>query len=674
MNPRHVGWVLDIIVVCSLLPRVVHADPASAGDFRTQRGVVVTRAGPQRLTVDLDLLACARPSLEDVRLFDKVDHEIPYLLVLPPTGDPTWENADLVQPTVQGKEQSGFEADLGRVLRIDRLRMVGLQAPFLKRLRLEASGDRRRYVTLANEQTLFDLPEQGLRRTEVDFAPGDYRYLRVIWDDHATSKVGLPDRVSARSAGGIEPAVPLCANVPFEPRPSRPEVSQWRIRLPSKQLPIAALQIETSQPQLMRPGRVSESRLIGNRLESTLLGAATLRRALRSGLVAADLRIPIVRSETNELILAVDNGNNPPFELKQLCVELQPQPFIYFEANQTGSLTLRCGSAKAASPRYDLEVERENVIGRALATAEWAGPGQPLVQAPAVVAPNPPNDALLHGSPLEPERFSYSSRIITAARGMTSLRLDTAVLAHSADLSDLRILDEQHRQIPYLLEHESEPWVVDLRLVPLSKDQKPDAFDARHSAYRVELPFSNLPPGRLSIGTDARVFRRNVSLFVERVRGKRRLPEMVPIAQTTWVHADPNQAAPILELAIPTIAEQKLFLVVEDGDNVALPIGTCRLLLAAKTLRFFHANGESLTLYYGDTTLSPPDYDLALLTKELEQLTTTEADLDQERIRPSQPTHAERLSKWFWAVLVATVAILLLLIVRLVGKGDKGQT
>lgn len=86
---------------------------------------------------------------------------MPYLLVAPVRREPAWVRASLL-PIPETKSASGFEADLGALRRIDRLRVSGLAAPFLKRLRLEGSGDRARWTLLVAEGTLFDLPEEGL--------------------------------------------------------------------------------------------------------------------------------------------------------------------------------------------------------------------------------------------------------------------------------------------------------------------------------------------------------------------------------------------------------------------------------------------------------------------------------------------------------------------------------
>ena len=84
-------------------------------------------------------------------------------------------NGDRVLPVAavetETEKTSGFEADLGRLLIIDRFRVDGIPPPFLKRIRLEGSGDRDRWTLLVGEGTVFDLRIASLRRTESNSRP-----------------------------------------------------------------------------------------------------------------------------------------------------------------------------------------------------------------------------------------------------------------------------------------------------------------------------------------------------------------------------------------------------------------------------------------------------------------------------------------------------------------------
>ena len=174
--------------------------------------------GPRRLAIDVPLLVGGGPfrgrvtagaGLTDLRLFDPNGQELQYLLVSNPPEQPVWRSAPTLAvaavetPT---SKTSGFEIDLGQPIVIDRFRVDGITPPFLKRVRLEGSGDRARWTLLVDEGTLFDLPAERLVQTELAFRPGAYRYVRVTWDDTRSGRLPKPDLASAREVRNVDPA------------------------------------------------------------------------------------------------------------------------------------------------------------------------------------------------------------------------------------------------------------------------------------------------------------------------------------------------------------------------------------------------------------------------------------------------------------------------------------
>jgi uncharacterized protein DUF3999 len=667
---------------------------------RYERPVLPGAAGPNRLEPDLPLLARAVPltragaGLSDLRLFDAAGREVPYLLVPPRRRGPEWR-AGRVLPILATKKASGFEVELGSGERIDRLRIRGLPAPFLKRFRLEGSGDRSRWTLLVAEGTLFDLPEEGLTRTEVDFPEGDFRYLRLTWDDAASARLPIPagaaGTVEARLVRAVDPGPPARVPVAFERRPSEPGRSRFRLRLPAAHLPVVALELAVPGGALLRPATVTEGRLAagGNaEIRPVRLGAATLRRAVKGGIAAADLRIPLDPPEGPDLELSVDDGDNPPLPLAGVTAELAPLPWIYFEAADTAPLTARFGdrgtpSQKTTPPRYDLEAMREGVARTRTVAARW---GEVRDRAPeekaAAASPLP---AL--GAPLEPAKFHDRRALPAAPPGLTALLLDAAVLSRSPGLADLRIADPSGRQVPYLVERRDEPLALAL---PALARQARQGDPPGLSRYRLELPYPSLPAARLVLATSGRVFEREVRLveIVEpaeagprgdrRERAERGEPEERTLAQATWRHADPDTPAPPLTLEVPPRPKTRFDLLVEEGDNAPLPLGPPQLLLPAYRLRFFYpAVGKpgpaGLTLLYGQPDLPPPRYDLSLLAPRLLGEAAQEIALAPERRATPEPDTGALGRKFFWGSLVGAVLVLLFLLGRLLRGAAPGS-
>jgi Protein of unknown function (DUF3999) len=666
--------------------------------FRYERQVLPGAPGPNRLEPDVALLGSGAPlvyeagagpgelgpfraGLADLRFFDAAGREVPYLLVAPPRRETEWRAGQLL-PLAATKTASGFEADLGALQTIDRVRLSGLPAPFLKRFRLEGGGDRSRWTLLVPQGTLFDLPAEGLRHLDVDVPAGEFRYLRLTWDDASSARLPLPAKVEAALVRPVDPGRPARVPVAFERRPSEPGKSRFRLRLPAARLPVVALDLDISggpAGPLLRGATVTEGRLSpdgGAEIAPARLGGTTLRRAVRDGLSAADLRIPLTSPEGADLELTVEDGNNPPLPLAGVAAELAPLPWIYFEAAGTAPLSARFGEARerdSAPPRYDLEALRDQVTGARAAAARW---GETRALEPkekgAAASPLP---AL--GAPLDPVRFHDRRAIPAAPAGLTSLLLDAAVLSRSPDLVDLRIADAGGRQIPYLPERRDEP--LSLPLAALAKQaQKGDPPSL--SRYRIELPYPSLPAARLVLATTARVFEREVRLVevpaatreprADRDAGERE------VAHASWRHADPETPAPQLTLDLPASPATRFDLLVEEGDNAPLPLDPPRLLLPANRLRFFYPAGASLRLLYGQPGLAPPRYDLALLAPRLLGETAHEIALAPEaasaRTRATEvdPSALER--KLFWGALVGAVLVLLVILGRMLRGGAEG--
>jgi len=601
------------------------------------RPVLPARPGPQRLEPDLALLGAARRDLGDLRLRDASGRDVPYLLVPPPATE-TWIRARVLALPAT-KTSSGVELDLGSPAASSRLRLEGLRAPFLKRFRLEGSGDRQRWTELVAAGSLFDLPGEGLRLLEAEYPEGEYRYLRLTWDDSSSAVQPLPRAASVRRADRA-PA-PVRAFVPFERRPAEPGVSRFQVRLSGPRLPLRALLLTVAgDGPLAREAQISEPRLRNAGLAPRVLGRGALRRAKAMGATASDLRVPLEAPEGAELDLRVEDGDNPPLELTQVQVELEPQPWIYFESRDGAPLTAVCLGPRAQAPRYDLAAQLERVVRTGAPRAAWG---------PATAAPPPAAEDLPvgPGAGLDAGGFRVRRSLAAGAKGLTALVLDAHVLAASPRLGDLRLVDNQGRQVPYLLEARDEP--LSLPLV-----WPKGVAGERVTTYRVRLPEAGLPPGKLVLETGARVFRRRVKVLDAR--------SLEPCAQAEWAHQDPAGAAPPLVLALPALAGAELTVMVQEGDNQPLPIQGARLLLPAWRMRFFRDGGPLLLCYGRD--LEAPDYDLALLADRLRDAPAVE--LLPPPMEGAVP--ARGLEKGFWVVLALAVAGLLALLARLLHK------
>jgi hypothetical protein len=665
-----VWFVLGLLMVAQQPP----------GTLRVERSIVTTGTGPQRLAVDMPLLgraqrvggirstgrwqASAEGGLGDLRIFDAQGREVPYLLVHP-SKEPEWFAAERL-PIASTKTTSGFEADLGAVQTIDMLLVEGLPAPFLKRFTLEGSGDREHWTMLVTEGTLFDLPQDGLQQLAVPFRAGAYRYLRLTWDDTNSGRVPVPPIIRARSVADDRTIYqPLTAGVPVERRASEPGQSRYRLLLPAAGLPIVAITLDVGPGHVFRHASVMEARFDRTEAAPVLLGRETLARIERDGVTAAALRIPIAPPRESELELVIEDGSNPPLDLRGARIECAELPWIYFEA-PTGPLTARYGNPSSSAPVYDLEAVRRRISLAVVPEARWGEPRE------AGAAPAPPPPMPDTGAAVDAGTFAYQRRIATHRAGLSALTLDAAALAHSRGpaerFADVRISDGHGRQVPYLLERRDEPLVHVLTLRPASASTAGMKSEPGHSrsVYAVSLPYPRLPSPRLVLETSNRVFQRRVEVVREHPSDRRHRDAWAEtLATGLWQHSREEVPAPALLLQLPPDDISNLFLVVDEGDNRPLEISRAQLLLPTWRLRFF-ASSESPVLLYGQSNLQPPRYDLALLAPQVMGAQARMVEAAPEESTTSQTSETIVSPRMFWVGLSVAVVALLAVIAKLV--------
>lgn len=636
-----------------------------------QRTVTPGAAGPNRLVPDAAVLGTAAPlrytvanttnrrtytfagGLDDLRLHDAAGGEHPYLLIGPPTRRPQWDPASIlpVQPT---KTTSGFEADLGAMKDVDRLRVEGVATPFMKRLRVEGSGDRIHWTVLAPEATVFDLPEQLLRNVEVTFHHGVFRYLRVTWDDRSSARVANVGNVSAERYDVGNPPAAISLPVSFRSIASESGKSRYRLTLSGAHLPVAAIQLIVTNANVYRTATVTEGRLSGSMVEPVALGTSKIRRAERDDAVAEDLTVPITFPEGPDLELVVDDENNPPLSISGIAAVLAPLPWIYFESADGQLLTATYGDGTLKAPVYDLEARRAAATATQAATATWSA------REPSVAEVASPNAMPVEGAAVNRKTFRFSRSIGPTQRGLTSLLLDADVLARSSALRDVRIVAPDDHQVPYLVERRGAPVTVPLLIPQRTRGE------GTHSIYRFTLPYESLPEGtRVVITTTAHVFERNATLWRGADESHGRERELVESA--TWRSSDPESTPPPLTLSSPLTGIHDVELDLDEGDNAPLPIATAQVQLPSYALRFISPGGP-LTLLYGNPASDAPRYDLAILAPRL--FGQPSRDVSLTRAAPMVATpEAGTERKIFWIVIALAVVALLITLSRLLSSG-----
>jgi hypothetical protein len=680
---RAIRTTLVLVTVNAVL---LAAQGSANARFQYERVAEVTSGGPQRLDVDVALLAGSEPPIAedlggrsiarrgfaDLRLFDSNNIEVPYLLIAP-TADQAALSTYPVLPISPvekpGIKTSGFEVDARGVRTMNALLLDAIRGPFLKRFRLEGSGDRERWTELIHEGTAFSLPAERVQHTLIEFEAGDYRYLRVTWDDTNSGRVPTPDSIAVREPRPMSAGPVVRSRVSIARRPSEPGRSRFRLTLPAARLPIVALELSVEGGNLLREVRVLEAGFSGQGAEPRLIGGGRITRVVRDTLIAESLRIPTRQPAEPQLDLVVDDGDNPPLELEGVTAVFAEMPWIYFES-PPGPITVRYGNARLTAPRYDLEAARAN-LPKQPNRAAWRSQPPVTLAVDEVGLPMPET-----GSAMSTERFEYVRDIPAGPPGLIAVQMDLAAVAHSGRdtrrFRDVRILDRSGLQIPYLLEARDEPLMTDLRIERKALPADVEQPQAGVTAYLVHVPFHDLPDPTLVLTTKARVFTRTIAIGTVVPGSERQKPRYVRRGSATWIHADQDVAAPALSLALPdSAANEDVYVLIDEGDNQSLPIDKATLLVPQHAIRLFRKADQPLRLLYGRDDLDAPRYDLQLLSGQVLGRVAEDVTAGEERplgtsagggsLDPVPPAV-------FWAALALTVVVLLGFVVRLMKR------
>jgi hypothetical protein len=309
---------------------------------------------------------------------------------------------------------------------------------------------------------------------------------------------------------------------------------------------------------------------------------------------------------------------------------------------------------------------RQGLVGPLVAAGiALAGGGAPLSHAQAP----PPTTG---GASIDRTSFAHQRRIPPGATGVSILRLDLGALANSG-LADIRLATADGFQVPYVLEADDEPLRVPLApLAAVDEPQVASRLSQRQgrsrSVYEIVFPVAGMPPCDLVLETTARVFEREVSLLVKDGRRRGRgAGEWETAAWASWRHADPDAPPAPLVLRLPHLpvpGSARGRLVVDEGDNQALPITTLTIELRTYRLRFMRESPDQMWLVYGKAGLTAPQYDLALLDARLRSSEAHEVTAEAER-PASGPEVDGRARAVFWGMLIAAVLALLAIVARL---------
>jgi len=371
----------------------------------------------------------------------------------------------------------------------------------------------------------------------------------------------------------------------------------------------------------------------------------TIRRVNLGGATVDDTRVPVSRQDLDHpgpLALVLDTRTRDPLDVRAVQVGVHPKVLVVRDAGP-GPHTL-LGGADAGDGATLQFAARE--LWRTADTTVVADDVRPN---PAFVPLEVRSQVAGPGRSIDLAGLSFRRPL--SGDGLVRVALDAHVLTKArSDLGDLRVVDQEGRQLPYLLRRSvATEGALDL---PMRREEA----DA-HSEITVELPESNLFVSTVSLHTSAPVFQRTVTIAQPRP-GR----PAEPLRVTHW---DGTLRPGTLGVGVHRRVGDELLVTVDNGDDPPLPIDRVDVTWEGWDLLVMLPEGGEAHLYYGDPDRRAPSYDFASLDALAGRAVPAAEVGAPEDAKPPGPGWIERLLVFAGlAVLAVGLLVLTVLLIR----------
>lgn len=424
-------------------------------------------------------------------------------------------------------------------------------------------------------------------------------------------RVTLPDRPDVTLEGAtavtLSPDdVPAVVETIPAPAPTLTEDGQarWVIPLPGPRT-VRAVEIVTPEDVFERYAQAGPPAADGMPSWS---GGATLRRVRLGDARVERVRLGGVSVADDVLVVQIGTDRGAPLQVTAFRVESAGAELLVRDAGP-GPHTLYGGASKP-EPAYDLGTATNALLNASPArvTAPEPAPNPAWVPLPTRLGVDGA------GPPLVLARWRWA-RALGGGPGWVRVELDGAVLAHArADLADLRVVDAEGRQVPFLTR-----WTGAERELASGAPTR----EERGGVSLLRLPLADLaevPIASVRVTTSQPVFQRTVSV----VRDRGQLTETV--REVTWSGPDTGGT---LALDVGQALGRELLVRVDNGDNPPLPVDLLSVTGAVAEL-YAHLPEGGARLVYGRPGADAPEYDLAMLRDDVLRLPVAAGTLGAE--------------------------------------------
>ena len=592
--------------------------------FRREADILVEYSPSKLVQLELptEILSACQADLSDVRVLDRNEQEVP-VVIDRGTDQPS---TSALKQTIPAKIVHAESRQVGRphgppdVKEVYELE-VPKHAPesghwdllfqtsrshFVRRVDIEVITGQKATAVL-ERGAIFRLPRADGEQVQVSLpaALGEKIRVTLSGEDQLYLEPKFVFESTRKFAQRTQAIVPLVETK----REKRDGKTVIELARPSGIVP-SVLRLKTATPAFDRLVEVHD---IGPGGRDIVLGSTPLFRVDTIAPVE-NLDLKLSPAMGDRLRVEISDGDSPTLEeLSFSAVIRQPRLIFALPKTENGAYgTLLFGGGRAHRPKYDvaglLPAEGTTSLDkRAQAAASLFSPDMLRKGRIEGIRPNSgfdPSPALAFaaypGTNVNARLYSHQRPLQVAKSPdvLSRVRIDAADLANvRPDFADIRIIDAESRQWPYLLERDEEQQWLDVRV------QKPES-KKRSSYYQLDFPVTPVGFDRLSIASTDPYFDRAYRVVGTDLEGNE-----VTLAQGRLVQGGATVQLPVVELTTAPRRVREAKLIVEDGENAPLAISAVRARVSLPVL-YLAANPGAYTLLLGNPDDSAPVYDI----------------------------------------------------------------
>lgn len=484
--------------------------------------------------------------------------------------------------------------------------------------------------------------------------------------------------------------------------PAWPALSRYRLQLPPG-LPIEQVTIAADDPAFARLVRIVEERPsdpntagTSSKIEPVTLGEGVLFRIVgtprKNRPLASDfevggenLTLPLsAHPGTGSLFVEIDGTQGPPLSNLRVTVSGVGARLIFPLLPSDGRFALYYAAPTVRAPSYDLEELKPALTQLELSLArlgdEEKNPAYRVVPPLSFVRTN--------GAPLDASQFRLQRTLSLPGDGKPDIygvslaAEDIAVMATS--LGDVRIVDAEDHQVPYVLDRSSSEGRVALDRADQSKDGKLSVIQLRYSPSGQPL---SLPYDALELEFSDAFFNRPARLILpggegDPNGGARRSDRVLWSGTLSRQPSEQGGEGPSIHripvgsaLAGERIA--RLRLEIDNGDNPPLALKRALGVLMLPRLAFKLDASAKYRLLLAAPSVDAPRYDIESLRRDLLDYSAIPAVLGaiaanpQYRARTADYLREAPPTAILWGALLLAVLALVGMTFKLIRKPDE---